>query len=176
MLSPGIPLSRLVRPGPRPARRRALPGSRPTRGQRGSTLIEALVAVIVFGIGILGVIGAVTSQSRSGLDSRYRTEAAAAVDELVARIQTASPATRAADFSTGGAAFNDWLTQRLRAPGSGLPGADATVSFAAVAGDPRTVAIEVLWTPPREAVQDSAGVKTSVSTTHRFRTVVAIVR
>lgn len=150
---------------------------RPRPGpQRGSTLIEALVAVIIFWLGILGIIGAIGAQSRSGQDSRYRTEAAAAVDELIAQIQTASPLSRATDFSTGGGRFNGWLTNRLRATGTGLPGADATVAFGAVHGDPRTVAIEVFWTPPREGVRDGTGLMTAQAVTHRFRTVLAIVR
>jgi len=145
-------------------------------GQRGSTMIEALVALAIFAAGILGVIAALTNQSRSGLDSRYRTEAAAAADELVARIQTASPASMAAQFSTGGTAFNDWLDNRLKAARTGLPGADATVDFAVIGGDGRTVRIEVRWTPPRETVRDAAGAKTAQSVTHRYRTVAAIVR
>ncbi len=146
------------------------------RRHGGSTLIEALVALVIFGVGILGVIGALSSHSRNTQDSRYRIEAAAAVDELVARIQTASPLTRVADFQTDGTAFIAWRDNRLRAATTGLPGADASVTFAAHDGDPRTVAIEVRWTPPGEAVRDASGAKTAVSTTHRFRSLVAIVR
>ena len=79
-------------------------------------------------------------------------------------------------LSTGGTAFNDWLDNRLKAARTGLPGADATVDFAVIGGDGRTVRIEVRWTPPRETVRDAAGAKTAQSVTHRYRTVAAIVR
>lgn len=147
-----------------------------TRPPRGSALIEALVALVIFAIGILGVVSALGSQTRASLDARYRSEAAAAVDEYVARIQTASPLTRVAAHATGGAAFDDWLTNRLRAPGTGLPGADATVTFGVIGGDSRTVAIEVRWTPPSEAARNAAGDLTAQTPTHRFRTVAAITR
>ena len=144
------------------------------RGQQGSMLVEALIALIVFATGILGVIGALTHQAKLGVDSRYRIEAATAVDDLVARMQTAAPATLAARFSTGGDLFDDWLTNRLRAPGTGLPGADADVDFGTLGGDPRTATIEVRWAPPAEAVRDATGVKVATAVVHRYRTVVAV--
>lgn len=147
-----------------------------SRQLQGSALVEALVALVIFGIGILGIISALGSQTRASLDARYRSEAAAAVDEYVARILTDSPLTRATNYATGGVAFDDWLTNRLRAPGTGLPGAEATVTFGVVAGDTRTVAIEVRWTPPSEAVRNAAGDLVSQTPTHRFRTVAAINR
>lgn len=156
--------------------RRCRPAAGRCRRAAGFTLVEALVALAVFAIGILGVIASVTNHSRSGLDSRYRTEAAAAADELVARIQTAAPAAMVAEYSTGGAALDAWLASRLQAPGTGLPGGDATVDFGAVGGDGRTVRIEIRWTQPREAVRDAAGEKTAELVTHRYRTAVAIVR
>lgn len=144
------------------------------RAERGSTLVEALIALVVFATGILGMIGALTHQAKLGVDSRYRIEAATAVDELVARMQTAAPATLAARFATGGDLFDDWLTGRLQAPGTGLPGADADVAFGALGGDPRTATIEVRWTPPAEAIRDATGAKLATVVVHRYRTVVAI--
>lgn len=144
--------------------------------QRGFTLIEALIALALFAVGIMGMIGAMTSHARIGVDARFRSEAAAAADELVARLQTTSPITMVTEYETGGAAFNDWLTNRLRAPGTGLPGADAEVDFSVVGADTRTARIEIRWTPPAVVSRDAAGSRTAASQTHRFRTVVAIVR
>ncbi|MET0508014.1 MAG: prepilin-type N-terminal cleavage/methylation domain-containing protein [Burkholderiaceae bacterium] len=151
-------------------------GFTPMRRSAGFTLVEAVVALALFATGILGVIASVTHHARAGQDARYRTEAAAAADELVSLIQTTDPAGRAARFSPGGAGFDQWLADRLRAPGSGLPGADATVAFGALAGDDRTVSIEIRWTPPREARRDLSGTASAESVTHRYRTVVAIIR
>ena len=153
-----------------------VPPNRRSRHQRGSTLIEALIAMVLFGIGILGVVTAIGQHNRAGQDARYRSEAAAAVDEYVALIQTAPPLTAPTDYATGGTAFTEWLTDRLRAPGTGLPGADATVNFGAFGGDAQTVEIEVRWTPPRDSVRDGTGAMTAETVTHRYRTLLAITR
>lgn len=139
-------------------------------------LIEALVAMVLFGIGILGVVTAIGQHNRAGQDARYRTEAAAAVDASIALIQTASPLTAATDYATGGTAFEAWLSGRLRAPGSGLPGADATVNFGVLGGDDQTVEIEIRWSPPREAVRGDDAQMTAETVTHRYRTLLAITR
>jgi hypothetical protein len=103
-----------------------------------------------------------------------RTEAAAAADELIARMLASNRSTVAADFQTGGTQFNAWLTQRLQATGTGLPGANATVTFGAVGGDANTVRVVITWTPPRESERGSTGVKTAVSVTRQHVTVSAL--
>jgi len=149
----------------RPIRRRA---------QRGFTLIESLIAMVVFAVGILGMVAMQTVATRVTTDARLRSEAAAAADELLARMQSASRATVAAEYATGGTRFNDWLVNRLAAPGTGLPGANATVTFGAVGADPNTVRIVITWVPPREAQRDGTGAVTAVSPTRQHVTVSAL--
>jgi type IV pilus assembly protein PilV len=143
-------------------------------GQRGFTMIESLIAMVVFSVGILGLVAMQTVATRVTTDARLRSEAAAAADELLARMQTASRATVATDFATGGTRFVDWRDNRLAAPGTGLPGAAATVTFGAVNADPNTVRIVITWVPPREAQRDSTGGITSVSSTRQHVTVSAL--
>jgi type IV pilus assembly protein PilV len=146
----------------------------PVRLQGGFTLIESLIAMVVFAVGILGLVGMQTVSSRVATDARFRTEAAAAADELLARMQSSNRATVAADFQTGGVQFRNWLVNRLQAPGSGLPAANATVVFGAIGGDPNTVRIVITWTPPSEAQADTGGAIASVSATRQHVTVSAL--
>ncbi len=55
------------------------------RQQEGFTLIEALISMLIFSIGILGLVGMQTVAARVSTDARFRSEAAAAADELLAR-------------------------------------------------------------------------------------------
>jgi len=144
------------------------------RRQGGFTLIEALIALVVFSVGVLGLVGMQTVSTRVTTDARLRTEAAAAADELLARMQSASRATVVADFSTGGARYAEWLNGRLLAPGTGLPGAAATVRFGVVGADANTVRIEITWALPRERQRTLSGDSVSVSVPHQHVTVSAL--
>jgi type IV pilus assembly protein PilV len=99
------------------------------RAQGGFTLIESLIAMVIFAVGILGMVAMQTVSTRVTTDARFRSEAAAAADELLARMQASNRASLATDFATGGTRFNEWLNGRLLAAGTGLPGAAATVAF-----------------------------------------------
>jgi type IV pilus assembly protein PilV len=150
------------------------PECRAADAQRGFTLIESLIAIVVFVVGILGLVGMQTVASRVTTDARFRAEAAAAADELLARMQASNRTTMAADFGTGGARFNDWLAGRLLATGTGLPGAGASVTFGAVGGDANTVRIVITWVPPREGQRDATGATAAVTATRQHVTVSAI--
>lgn len=127
------------------------------RRQRGFTMTESIVSVLVFALGILGLVGMQASAVRVSQDARYRIEAALLADELVARMLASPRTSVATTFATGGAAFDDWLTNRVRSPGRGLPAGDATVAFNALPGEPLSVRIAITWVPPRESVRDVAG-------------------
>jgi type IV pilus assembly protein PilV len=129
---------------------------------------------LVFSVGVLGLVGMQSMSTRVSTDARLRTEAAAAADELLARMQTASRATVVADFSTGGARFNDWLTTRLRSTGTALPGAQANVSFSAIGADANTVRIEISWTLPRERERAQSGGGAAVVVPRQHVTVSAL--
>lgn len=144
------------------------------RSQGGSALLESLIGMVVFMVGMLGMIAAQTSGNRVVMDAQFRVEAAAAADDLIARIKTTAPALRKTTFQTDGAGFASWKADRLTRGGRGLPGADALVSFDAVGGDARTVRIEVTWQPPGDRSRNTDGTWASQTTTHRHVTVVAI--
>ena len=55
-------------------------------GQSGYVLLEALVAMLIFSLGLLGLIGFQAASTKIATDSRFRTEAAMLADELLARL------------------------------------------------------------------------------------------
>lgn len=155
-------------------RRRARKAVIPARRQAGFTMLESMIAIGVFAIGVLGMIGTQASGSQVSSDARYRTEAAAAADELLARMEVAPRASVITDFSTGGSRFTSWLEDRIQGEDVGLPGGNATVNFTAVAGDPLTVRIVVTWVPPRYRVRDASGAMSAMTSTRQHVTVSAL--
>lgn len=95
----------------------------------GYVLLEALVGLLIFSLGLLGLIGFQASAMKIASDSRFRTEAAMLADELIGKMSMSKISTVQTDYPTGGTKFNDWFDNRVKG-GSKLPGAAATVTFA----------------------------------------------
>jgi type IV pilus assembly protein PilV len=121
------------RPGPKAA------------AQGGIALIEALVAVVLLAVGLLGAIG-LQARSYSALsDSGMRAEATIAADKLIgvmATDQANLAAYALASGATPGTRIQPWYAETR----SHIPGAGIVVALAPVAGTTRTkVTITISW-------------------------------
>jgi type IV pilus assembly protein PilV len=127
----------------RPLISRPLP--RPRRQQKGIALIEALVAVVLLGVGLLGIIG-LQARSYSALaDTSMRAEATMAADKLLgvmAADQANLSAYAVAMGSTPGSRLAPWYDDtRTQIPGAGIK-----VEVAQVPNTTRTrVTITIAW-------------------------------
>lgn len=88
------------------------------RGERGYVLLEALVALLIFSLGLLGMIGFQAASTRIATDSRFRTEAAILADELISKMSVAKRVSVVSDYTYestggGGAAAQAWFTKRV---------------------------------------------------------------
>lgn len=124
------------------------------RTMRGYVLLEALVALLIFSLGLLGMIGFEAASTRIASDSRFRTEAAILVDELISKMSVDQRSTVAAkyayDSASGikGAASDAWFNDRV-VGASKLPNASAKVDIAnGAALDTLTVTVTLTWTLP----------------------------
>ena len=140
------------------------------QAQAGLFLLEALIAILIFSLGILGMVAMGGTAIASQSDAQHRTEAANFASDIVAKIalnvDRANPASVAA-FShlptvggycnfTGAVATNavvlDWV-DRVRgavAGVPGLPGATATSESVLVETGAafNKVTVTVCWKPP----------------------------
>ena len=114
--------------------------SSPAR-QGGSTLLESLIAILVFSFGVLGMVGLQAASIKSISEAKYRTDAAFLANELIGQMW-AERATITTDFE----APEDWAERVANA----LPGGTGSV---AVTVDPNTTpllrtTVTVQWTVP----------------------------
>ncbi|QEL64201.1 type IV pilus assembly protein PilV [Oryzomicrobium terrae] len=123
--------------------------------QRGFTLIEGLIALLIFSLGILGLVAMQANAINMSTEARYRADAAFLADQLFGLLSVADPAQLAsfAHRSTGGnlcapggndttaAVVTDWLTQ----VNGMLPNAPASKQQIVVNAADRTVTVTLCW-------------------------------
>jgi len=119
--------------------------------QSGVALLEAMVAVLIFSFGVLGLIAILAGSIRATNDARYRAEAA-----LAQALLGAMWSTRAADldteFGAGGpqlVAGQSQVANLLPAIGSNLPIVD--LSQPGLSTQSRRVVVTMFWQLPGEA-------------------------
>ena len=140
--------------------------------QRGVFLLEALIAILIFSLGILGMVAMGGTAIAAQSDARYRTEAANFANEIASKIAlnvdpnniqtslqgfahqpiSAGYCNFAGDASTSAIVLG-WVDEvRGAVPGTpGLPGATAISQSIAVdisQATYSTVTITVCWQPP----------------------------
>jgi type IV pilus assembly protein PilV len=132
---------------------------RPLSAPRGFALLEAMVALVLFAIGILGLLAAQSGAVKDASSAQYRSTAAALAEDLIDRmwLSDRTAATLQASFGSSGtgAGYTSWKTH---VTASGLPGVSAhppEVSFTTVAGGGTATAsslatVKVHWLAPGE--------------------------
>lgn len=114
--------------------------------QRGSHLLEALLAITIFSIGVLGLVGALASSIRVTDDARLRSEATQLAHDLIAQMWTMSSADMEGQFVPGGAALDAWRARVAQL----LPAATTVVDFAepGLSAQSRSITVSVTWLLP----------------------------
>lgn len=120
------------------------------RSVRGFAMFEALIALLICAMGILGVVGLQGSMTRAQSASTFRAEAAFQAQQLIGEMW--SNRQNLAQYNTAncGANCRSWLAR----VGARLPKGEATVVVDATGN----VSIEIRWTLPGEAVNRYATV------------------
>ena len=84
----------------------------PFKNQRGMLLIEGLIAILVFSLGVLAMVGMQAQSIAHTSQAKYRVDAAFLANKLIAQMWADTPANRPL-YATGGTSFNTWKTQEL---------------------------------------------------------------
>ena len=148
--------------------------------QQGVMLIEALIGILIFSIGILALIAMQASAISAQSDAQFRTEASNLADRLVNKLWVNVDRTNAATIQTAlsgatgfvhqpteaswcnfsGAAstssiVTDWVDDVTINPSTRLPGATASMVSVAVdtsASGYNKVKVSICWKAPSESV------------------------
>jgi type IV pilus assembly protein PilV len=130
------------------------------RGARGVVLIDVLIAVVVFAVGVLAVMSLQATAVQQSSQAKYRADATMLANALISRmwLTDRQVATLQATFATGGAGYDEWLATVSEAlPGAADNPPDVTVdSIAGGPGAPNTarVTVQLRWKPPSSAAAD----------------------
>lgn len=118
--------------------------------QGGTILLEALIAILIFSIGILSLVGLQAMAVKHTSEAKYRTDASFVANKLIAQMWADNPAAIAGDYASGGAKFQSWKGE-LQSPMTGLPNANATIAIAPIAAPQgNQITLTVTWRHPSE--------------------------
>ncbi len=121
--------------------------------QRGAALIESLVAVLLFSLGVLGLIGLQTRAIGMAGEADERNRAALLADAAAASMWQANSITLASD------ALQVWKDEVA----GQLPNGSGSIT--AVGGVDRTADVEITWRMPSRASDDVNRLTTRVTLT-----------
>jgi type IV pilus assembly protein PilV len=134
---------------------------RPTRperalaAQRGSFLLEGLIALLIFTFGLLGLIGSVAGSIRASNDARYRIEAINLANAMIGDMWTTRAPALDTEFGPGGAKLIVWQAQAARllpsATGTNVPLVD--LSRPGLSSQSRSVLVTIFWQAPGETTR-----------------------
>ena len=137
----------------------ALRGKPHRSSSRGFMLIEVLVGLLIFSLGILGLVGLQAAMTQSQTAAKVRADAAFLASELIGSMWSDMPnlANYAPDKCAGYAPCNDWMTKVA----SALPGGKFSTasSVDSTTGD---VTIILQWTLPNGGGTNSYTTSTTV--------------
>ena len=115
------------------------------RSQKGVALIEALVALLIFSFGILGLFGLQGLMLRNQSDAKFRTDASFLANEVVGLAATDKNNLNSYTTSTSSkCAYQkcaDWVGKVER----GLPSGEASVVYTGGTGD---LSVTLAWKMP----------------------------
>lgn len=131
------------------------------RSSSGFVLLDAVIAILVFSIGILGMVALQGTAIKLAGDAKYRSDAAMLVDQVIAQMWGSDLKTSGAlatayagtTVANGGAKYKTWAatldcTSDTAATGC-LPGAAANPPTIEVTGN-NLVTITINWQAPND--------------------------
>lgn len=121
--------------------------------QSGVVLLEGLIAILIFSLGVLAIVGMQAMAVKQVTDAQYRSEAGMLVNELLGTmwVSNRQPSVLQNNFNTGRPGYEAWKARVA----SVLPGVAAnppSVDVSAVG----VVTVTIRWRAPNEPASATA--------------------
>lgn len=134
--------------------------------QSGAFLLEALIAILIFSMGILAIVGLQAASIKASGDAKYRSDASLLANQLIGQMWVSDriPATLKTNFETDGDDYDTWADD-VEATLPGVADNPPTVVIEPVVGPNDTssmVTITVFWKAPSESTVHEYSVVTQI--------------
>ena len=120
-------------------------GKRSRNNAKGSTLLEGLLAVVLFAIGLLAILRLLTVSAINSGNAQFRSEASLLASDLISRMWTGDRSIKGISDRFGNTStddYKDWLTTVQQR----LPGVSSSTNVPNVSiGSDRTVTVTLYW-------------------------------
>lgn len=140
-----------------------------TGKQSGVMLLEALIGILIFSIGILAIVGLQAASVKNQADAKYRADASYFANQIIGkmwinRANLGSYACNPCKTSNGNADTQQWVNQIQTGKSTGLPGVTDAVNQPQIVGPGANnqMTVTVFWKTPQQ------------TTGHNFMTVAYI--
>jgi type IV pilus assembly protein PilV len=108
-------------------------GSKGLSDQSGIALLEALLAVVIFMVGMLGLIGLQARAISMGQEAQYINQAASLANQMISQVYLVDASSVGAGTYTP-PNYSNWIRQvQAQLPGANIAGNEPTAEFKAVA-------------------------------------------
>jgi type IV pilus assembly protein PilV len=124
------------------------------RAERGVALLEALVSILIFSIGILAAVGMMGTAVKNVTEAKHRTEVAFLTNKLIAQMWADSANISSYAYTGSGAVptrLTGWIAQTDQLPAGSTLRPIITVSNTTATGG--MVTIQVRWQLPQDQSQ-----------------------
>ena len=116
------------------------------RAGSGIVLIEALVGILIFAMGVLGIVGLQAAMTKAQASNKFRGDASYLASGLIGTMWSDDVNNNLAKYATAGCAgyapCNDWNAKVAAA----LPGGSTAITVDAA----KNVTVTIQWTVPNE--------------------------
>ena len=130
------------------------------RSQQGAFLLEALIGILIFSLGVLGIVGLQAQAIRFTNDSEYRAEAVYLANSLISQMWADKRANLKINYESPAgpkyATFKADVQQRMRGaifPADPVVKVDTADLPAAVSNTSSVVQVKIFWQLPGEPSQ-----------------------